>query len=231
MSGKSLNVTPKIALALAVQVYNDQGFVRSGDGYSKWNASGEYVGEVKDNKSRVIELIKENQTPKESSLEEAQRIMEKFEGKFMLKKLTDGLTSFEKSVSDAFSGEKVSAFTVAVIASIPHMDVVDIKRQTVSDRLEELRFESEYFGESKKRYDISVDIIDVKFIQSSAVYMITSVHNNKDIIKFWWRDQPDLSDIIDGRTINIRGTVNRHEIGRYTQAKETMLNRVKIISN
>ena len=93
-----------------------------------------------------------------------------------------------------------------------------------------MRFDSEYFGEVKQRYDIEVEVMDVKFIQSSAVYMITTVYNKKDIIKFWWRDQPDLTDIIDGRVINIRGTVNRHEVGKYTQAKETMLNRVKIIS-
>lgn len=233
MSKKKLNATPKITLAFAIQVYREQGFIRSGEGYYKAVSDEEDADRVyvSDNKSQVIDLITQGNTPSQELLDTAQEIMDKFSGKFMLKKLTDGLTSFEKSVSEAFANEQVSSFSVAVLASIPHMDVIDIKRQEVNDRIEALRFDSDYFGESKKRYDISVDVIDVKYIQSSAVYMITTVYNKKDIVKFWWRDQPDLTDIIDGRTIKIRGTVNRHEVGKYSQAKETMLNRVKIISN
>jgi len=222
-------VTPETVLALAVEVYKDQGFVRSGDGYYKYDDEGNHTAYISDNKSRVIKMIEEEVTPTPENVEEAKSIMEKFNGKFMLKKLTDGLSSFEKSVAEAFEKEPTT-FTVAVIASIPHMNVVDTKRQEVTDRLEEYRFTSEYFGELKSRYDILVEVLDVKYIQSSAVYMITTVHNNKDIIKFWWRDQPDLTDIIDGRVIKVRGTVNRHEVGKYTNAKETMLNRVKILS-
>ena len=222
-------VTPQTALAFAIEVYKDQGFIRSGESYHKYDESGNSIGYVSDNKSRVIGLIESGVEPSAELMEEAREIMDKFNGKFMLKKLTEGLSSFEKSVSEAFEKD-LTTFAVAVIASIPHMNVVDVKRQEVTDRLEEYRFTSEYFGEIKTRYDITVEVLDVKFIQSSAVYMITTIHNNKDIIKFWWRDQPDLTDIIDGKIINIRGTVNRHEVGKYTQAKETMLNRVKIIS-
>ena len=61
--------------------------------------------------------------------------------------------------------------------------------------------------------------------------MITTVQNSKNIVKFWWRDQPDISDIIDGKTIRVRGTVNKHEKSKYTNAQETMLNRVKIYAH
>ena len=57
--------------------------------------------------------------------------------------------------------------------------------------------------------------------------MITGVYAGKDFIKFWWRDSTDVSDIITGKTVGIRGTVNKHE-NSYTGAKETMLNPVKI---
>ena len=92
----------------------------------------------------------------------------------------------------------------------------------------QLKHSSQFFGNKGTRYDINVQIIDVKYIQTSSVYMITGVYAGKDIIKFWWRDQPDLSDIITGKTVRIRGTVNKHENSKYTGAKETMLNRVKI---
>ena len=117
------------------------------------------------------------------------------------------------------------------MASIPNMDLIDVKRQAIADRLEKVRFTSKHFGDVKHRYDLSVDVVDCKFIQKSGVYMITTLYNNTDIIKFWWRDQPDLSDIISDATIQIRGTVNKHEVGRFTHAQETFMNRVKIVQN
>jgi len=92
----------------------------------------------------------------------------------------------------------------------------------------QLKHISQFVGKKGARYDIEVDVIDVKFIQSSDVYMITAVSDNRDIVKFWWREQPDLTDIIEGKTISIRGTVNKQEISKYSQAKETLFNRVKL---
>lgn len=224
------NFTPQQALAHAIEIYREQGFIRSGDSYHKYDDQGNSIGFVNDNKSIVIQRFEDQTLPSSESLEEASVIIDKFNGKFMLKKLTSALTSFEKSVSEAFVNP-LSTFTVAVIASIPHMNVVDVKRQQVADKIEELKFTSEFFGKEKQRYDIEVEVLDVKYIQSSSVFMITTVFNDKDIIKFWWRDQPDLTDIIDGRRIKIRGTVNKHEVGKYTGAHETMLNRVKVISS
>jgi len=213
-------------LGLSFMVYDDQGFIRSGEGYTKY-VEDEPV-QVLDNKTIVTSMIIQGIMPSEKYLVLAKETMDKFNGKFMLKKLTGGLTSFENSVSKAFS-EELTKFNVSVIASIPHMNKVDIKRLEVENRLESVRFDSEYLGEMRQRYDIEVEVVDVKFIQSSGVYMITSLYKNKDIIKFWWRDQPDISDIIDGKTIKIRGTVNKHENSKYSKAKETMLNRVKIM--
>lgn len=222
--------TTQQVLALAVKVYEDQGFIRSGEGFVKYNNNGELVSTTEDNKTRVMNMMVENINASDNHQENAKTIMDKFNGKFMLKKLTGKLTSFEQSVAKAFS-EDLNKFHVAVIASIPHMNKVDEKRQVVEDKIEQLRFVSEYFGNLRVRYDITVSVLDVKFIQSSGTYIVTTIYNNKDIIKFWWRDQPDLSDIIDGKNIRIRGTVIKHEKSKYTNAYETMMNRVKILEN
>lgn len=228
--GKVFEVTPVEALALSCMVYQDQGFIRSGEGYTQQDPeTGEFKVVKKDNKSCVIDMIAQGKKPSDDTLAQAKDIMDKFNGRFMLKKLTGNLTNFETSVSQAFgTTDHLTSFNVAVIASIPHMNEIDKKRKAVEDKIETLRFESAFFGEKGKRYDLTVEVIDVKYIQSSGVFMVTTVHNNKDIIKFWWRDQPDISDIIDGKTISIRGTVNKHEKSKYTNAYETMLNRVKI---
>ena len=45
--------------------------------------------------------------------------------------------------------EELTNFPVAVIASIPHMNEM-IKAIAVSDKIEALRFDSEFFGETRK---------------------------------------------------------------------------------
>jgi hypothetical protein len=233
MAKKTPNILSKYtaleALAHAIEVYNDQGFIRSGEGYHKYDDEGNSIGFVSDNKSKVISRFEQGVQPSEESAKQAEAIINKFNGKFMLKKMTNELGSFEKNISEAFVNP-LNTFSVSVISSIPHMNVIDVKRQEITDIIEELKFKSEFFGQIRERYDIEVEVLDVKFIQSSSVYMITTVYNNKDIIKFWWRDQPDLTDIIDGRKIKIRGTVIRHELSKYTGAHETMFNRVKVIA-
>lgn len=226
---KTFDIKPVECLALAIEVYNAQGFIRSGEGYKKVDyETGDVIEEAHDNKSVLIDKIKAGHKPSDKLITEATQIIDKFEGRYMLKKLTSSLSNFEQGVSDAFASNELTNFNVAVIASIPHMNEVDKKRKVVEDKIESLRFDSEFFGNKGTRYDLELEVIDVKYIQSSSVFMITTVHNSKDIIKFWWRDQPDISDIIDGKRIHVRGTVNKHEKSKYSNAKETMLNRVKI---
>tara|TARA_B100000927_G_scaffold290856_1_gene290850 strand:- start:2133 stop:2837 length:705 start_codon:yes stop_codon:yes gene_type:complete len=226
---KTFDVTPVEALALAIETFNQQGFIRSGEGFKQTDyETGEVLQETKDNKTIVIEKITAGFKPSEELISEAKEIIDKFNGRYMLKKLTSTLSNFEQGVAQAFDTKELTNFNVAVLASIPHMNEVDKKRKAVEDKIEELRFESEFFGDKGQRYDLQLEVIDVKYIQSSSVYMITTVQNSKNIVKFWWRDQPDISDIIDGKVIHVRGTVNKHEKSKYTNAHETMINRVKI---
>ena len=214
-------------VAAAIIVYNDQGFVKSGYGHYEYDDDGKIVREVKDNKSMISEMIVNGRTFTDEELQAANELSDSINGKMMLKKLTGQLNNFEANVVKALS-EAPNNFAVSIIASLPHSIAVDKKREAVNDRMAQLKHSSQFFGEKGNRYDINVEIVDVKYIQTSSVYMITGVYAGKDIVKFWWRDQPDVSDIITGKTIGIRGTVNKHEKSRYSDAKETMLNRVKI---
>ena len=221
---------PVQTLAIALSVYDKHGFVRSGEGYNVYDSEGNYTHTVEDTKTQVMNAMKAGEQPSAEYLAQAEQVKEKFEAKFMMKKFGNGLTDFENNVAKAFAaGNSLTSFQVAIIASIPNMNKIDEKRKTVENRIEEVRFTSEHFGEMRHRYDLEVEVLDCKYIQNSGVYMITAIHANKDIIKFWWRDQPDISDIIEGKTIRIRGTVNRHEHGKFNLAEETMFNRVKIL--
>ena len=143
--------------------------------------------------------------------------------------MTNNLNNFEQNVATALAEPNINKFAVSIIASLPHSVEIDKKREIVEDKISALKHSSMYFGTRGKRYDIDVKVLDVKYIQTNEVYMITTVYAEKDIVKFWWRDQPDISDIINGKTIKIRGTVNKHELSKYSNAKETLVNRVKIL--
>lgn len=230
----TLNIATRLSvkevLALSIMVYETFGFVRSNQGYYKEMEDGSIV-KVNDSKTELLNLIDTDVKPTEDQIKKSEQIIDKFNQKYMVKKLSGSLNSFEQNVSNAFSDSPLTVFDIAILASIPNMNEVDKKRQIVEDELERVRFTSQFYGIVRQRYEVKVKVLDCKYIQTSGVYMITTLREDQDIIKFWWRDQPDLSEIIEGRELMIRGTVNRHEKGRFSGAQETMMNRVKIISN
>jgi len=223
------NSTVVDVMCAAVAVHNEQGFIRSGQGYTDHNPdSGESIV-IRDNKTVIIDYLSKQQTFNEEQHAEASKLLDNINGKLMIKKMTNSLNNFEQSVATVLNEADISNFAVSIIASLPHSISIDKKREIIEDKMSSLKHSSMYFGDKGKRYNINVEIMDVKFIQSSSIYMITAIYAKKDIIKFWWRDQPDISDIINGKTIQIQATVNKHELSKYTNAKETMVNRVKII--
>lgn len=216
-------------VAASIEVYNSQGFVRSGHGHHEYNDDGEWIKTIHDNKTAVKERLATEEPFSEQATAEARELIDTINSKLMLKKMTGDLGSFDDNILKSLRDEDVTEnFKISIIASLPHSLQVDKRREEVSDRMGQLKHSSQFFGNKGTRYDINVEVLDVKFIQSSNVYMITGIYAKKDVIKFWWRDQPDISDIIQGKTIKIRGTVNKHENSKYTGCRETMLNRVKI---
>jgi hypothetical protein len=218
-------------MAASVEVYNRQGFIRSGMGYVQPSTDENQEDVIfNDNKTSIIELLENDHQFTLENYARAQKIIDDLNGKMMLKKMTGNLSNFDNNIIKIFSDmEDTNNFGVSIIASLPHSIDIDRKRERVNDRMAQLKHSSQYMGEIKARYDIDIEILDCKFIQTSAVYMITGVYAGKDIIKFWWRDQPDLSDMIEGRKVKIRGTISKHENSKYSNAKETMMNRVKIV--
>lgn len=215
-------------VSAAIIVYEDQGFVRSGAGHTEYDNDGNIVKEVKDNKTAVKSRLSSSEPFNPKTIKSATDLIDTFNSKMMLKKMSGSVSSFDENIIKCFRDENVSEnFLISIIASLPHSLTVDKQREKISDKMAQLKHSSNYFGNKGERYKLSVEVLDVKYIQTSSVYMITTVYAGRDVIKFWWRDQPDISDIIKDKNINIVGTVNKHENSKYTGCKETMLNRVK----
>ena len=229
------NYTPAEILAISFEVFDKQGFIKSGYGYKQPTNTVDEDGnqiyeDIKDNKTVILQTVKNfngKYIPNQKYVDQAAAEIDRINGKLMLKKMCGGLTNFEGGLVKAIE-EDVNNFHVSILASVPNSLKIDQKREALNDRMAQLKHTSDYVGKKGARYDIEVDVIDVKFIQASDVYMITCVSDNKDIVKFWWREQPDLTDIIEGKTITIRGTVNKQELSKYSNAKETLFNRVKL---
>lgn len=217
-------------MCAAIAVHNKQGFIRSGQGYT--DSSNDHIDPVEtfDNKTVIMaQYLDTKHKFTQEEYDEANTLIDTINGKLMLKKMTNSLNNFEQNVAKVLNEADINKFAVSIIASLPHSISIDKKREIVEDKMTSLKHSSQYFGTKKKRYDMNVQVLDVKYIQTSDIYMITTIYAKKDIIKFWWRDQPDISDIINGKNVQIRATVNKHELSKYTNAKETMVNRVKII--
>ena len=224
------NATVTDVMCAAIAVYNKQGFIRSGQGYTDNSNPDIDPIETFDNKTVIMaQYLYTKHKFTQEQYDEANTLIDSINGKLMLKKMTNNLNNFEQNVAKVLNDVDVNKFAISIIASLPHSVSIDKKREEVEDSMASLKHSSQYFGEKSKRYDLSVKVLDVKYIQTSDIYMITTVYAKNDIIKFWWRDQPDISDIISNKTIKIRGTVNKHELSKYTNAKETMVNRVKIL--
>ena len=113
----TFQITPANALALAIEVYNSQGFIRSGEGYKSVDLdTGKVLKECKDNKTILIDKINAGHVPNDDLVAEASAIIDKFNGRYMLKKLTSSLTNFEQGVASAFDAKELSNFNIAVIA-------------------------------------------------------------------------------------------------------------------
>lgn len=217
-------------MAAANEIFSRQGFIRSGQGYTKMTSDDGDPEIVQDNRTALLELVDSGYDFSQQQISKAQEMIDTLSGKMMLKKMTGSLTTFDQNIVKILADlEDTNNFGRSIIASLPHGFNVDRKREAVNDRMGKLKHSSTFMGEKSSRYDMVVEILDSKYIQSSDIYMITCIYAGKDIIKFWWRDQPDLSDIIHGKHIKIRGTVIKHEFSKYSNAKETMLNRVKVV--
>ncbi len=227
---------PAEILAIAFEVFEQQGFIKSGHGYSaptdEFDEEGQRIYTlISDNKTCILKKISQAKPNKYMSsskyITDATNEIERINGKLLMKKLGGTLSNFEDGLIKSLEHAPTNFF-VSIIASIPNSIEIDKKREALDDKMTQLKHNSQYVGKKGGRYDIQVDVIDVKFIQSSDVYMITAVSDNRDIIKFWWREQPDLTDIIEGKSISLRGTVNKQEVSKYSDAKETLFNRVKL---
>ena len=218
------------AMAASIAVDRKQGFIKSGYGYYDYDNNVN----VLDNKTVVNNVLNSypeadtNANVSESDLTEAEELIAYFSDVIVEKKMLGTISGFEDTVGKIINGNTVDAYGISILASLPNSLRVQQKRDSMEDFYANHRGISEYVGKTGDRVGMSVDVVDVKYISKYNIHLVTSVDDSDNIISFFWNKDPDIANLIEGKKVNIVGTIRKQEISKFSGCKETVVNRVKI---
>ena len=227
MARQKAQYNTRQVLELAIEVDKAQGFIKSGFGYY----DRESETQVNDNKTAILNMLEgvSDMIPiSKSSVEQANQIVDEFKQELIAKKLGSNINDFESNVLQNISNETVEKFGVAVLASLPNSFRVLQKRQGLDDFFDTYRKSSEFLGKIGERLRFPCYIKDVKFIVKYNIHLVTCLTKEKNIVKFFFNREPDIQGIIEGKDVILTGKVKTHDVSKFSNCKETVLNYVKI---
>jgi tetrahydromethanopterin S-methyltransferase subunit F len=215
------------ALQLSVYVDDQQGFIKSGFGFYD-SDRGE---ETKDNKTAIFQYmngIVDMPEITDQQKERAVEIREYFKGTLVAKKLMGTLNSFEDGVIKSIGNNETNSFGVSVIASLPNSLRISKKRDDLDNWFDDLRDKSEFIGKRGERLRFGVYVRDVKFIAKYGIHLVTCVDKDENIVKFFFSKEPDIAGLLEGRNVILTGKVKQHDVSKFSQCKETVINYVRV---
>lgn len=214
-------------LALAIAIDREQGFIKSGFGYYDYGRGVQ----VHDNKTAIaMALVATEQTIDVTDEDRAlaQVIKTSFKEELIAKKLMNKLNQFEESVLNSIAVDAVDNFGVSILASLPNSYRVQKKRQTLDNWFDAHRATSEFVGKIGDRVKFDVEVKDVKFIAKFGIHLVTCINDDGNIVKFFFNREPDIAGLLEGKRIVLTGKVKTHDVSKFSDCKETVLNYVKI---
>jgi tetrahydromethanopterin S-methyltransferase subunit F len=215
------------ALQLSVYVDDQQGFIKSGFGFYD-SDRGE---ETKDNKTAIFQYMNGTVDMPEITDQQKERaveIREYFKGTLVAKKLMGTLNSFEDGVIKSIGNNETNSFGVSVIASLPNSLRISKKRDDLDNWFDDLRDKSEFIGKRGERLRFGVYVRDVKFIAKYGIHLVTCVDKDDNIVKFFFSKEPDIAGLLEGRNVILTGKVKQHDVSKFSQCKETVINYVRV---
>ena len=215
------------ALQLSVYVDDQQGFIKSGFGFYD-SDRGE---ETKDNKTAIFQYMNGTVDMPEITDQQKERaveIREYFKGTLVAKKLMGTLNSFEDGVIKSIGNNETNSFGVSVIASLPNSLRISKKRDDLDNWFDDLRDKSEFIGKRGERLRFGVYVRDVKFIAKYGIHLVTCVDKEENIVKFFFSKEPDIAGLLEGRSVILTGKVKQHDVSKFSQCKETVINYVRV---
>ena len=219
-------------LQLAIVVDSAQGFIKSGYGYYD-HESSKHVYDNKTTIASYLNGVEDFEMPEisEDVKAQAKEITNTFRDSLVAKKLMGTMNSFEESVLKTLSDTQCDNFGVSILASLPNSFRVQEKRQSLDDWFSDMRPKSEFVGTPGNRLRFEVLVKDVKFIAKYGIHLVTCVNNDENIVKFFFSKEPDIAGLLEGRRVIITGKVKQHDVSKFSDCKETVINYVKVEEN
>lgn len=212
-----IDFNTKEVVAVSCAVYRANGFVKKGDAFAR--------SDVKPNVSFLYEHFCNNEkvevTEDDTAL--AEEIIDYLKG-LSFKALERKLTEFETNVLNFVGSESVNKTQLGIAASLPNVYKNKLEADTWTLREAELGRTSDYIGKVGSRCEFTAKIENLRYIAKTASYLVSCSVDDKNILKFF--NVSEIGKI--GDMINVAGFVKSQTVSKYSNAKETMINRVKI---
>lgn len=142
------------------------------------------------------------------------------------KVMDDTISPFEKASIKVLQSDTLGqnyTNSIGIISVFPKVYTQSIEREKFSEKLDELRGISNYFGEIKKRYNLSVTLLSKKYISNKGIWIINCADDTGNM--FFFFDKSDNGYNMNDK-MKIRATVKKHIDSDFTGCKETHLGRV-----
>ncbi len=209
------NIKEVVAVACAVDSTN--GFVKKSDVFGQTDK--------KPNVSFLYEHFCNNEKTdySQADIERAEEIIDYLKG-LSFKALERRLTDFETNVLNFVGSETVGKEQLGIAASLPNVYRNKLEADTWTQREAELARTSDYIGEIGKRCEFSAKIENLRYIAKTASYLVSCSVDNTHILKFF--NSVKSGNV--GDILQITGFVKSQSVSSYSNAKETMINRIKI---
>lgn len=220
MPKQLLTFDTKVSLAVANSIYRKHGYTRTTEAT---------FGERKSNKERVLEeLSKEKPKFNKKDTTLADEIMEHYQG-LLLTKLGDKQSDFQEAVLSCVAQDTIKSKQIGVLASLPHTYKCLLERDKRQAREKLLAKRSIFVGEAKKRniFDVIVDM--VKPLPHKGLNIVTFLDKDENIVKYFTPNTPEDDGIVQGAKMQISGYVKGHQVNKYNNGNETIINRIKVL--
>lgn len=143
------------------------------------------------------------------------------------KALERELTDFEQNVLKLVTSDMTDSGSLGIAASLPKVYQNKVDQDSWEMRERELSQASEYAGDLKQRDDFDLVIENVRYIKTTGAYLYCcSVHGTKNIVKFF--SEYEMGQV--GSQLQVTAFVKSHAVSKYHGGKETMINRIKEVT-
>ena len=204
-------------VAVAVAVDRVNGFVKKSDVFNNTDK--------KPNVHFLYEHFCNNEKTEYTSadFDLAEEIVDYLKG-LSFKALERRLTDFETNVLNFVGSDTVGKEQLGIAASLPNVYRNKLEADTWTAREAELARTSDYIGQVGKRSEFTAKIENVRFIAKTDSYLVSCSVDDKHILKFF----SGVKSGNVGDVIKLTGFVKSQSVSSYSNAKETMINRIKV---